>query len=171
MVVRHGDLVDRGQPRLGRTRVHANTYTVEAAIRMGFREVGKMSAPARGEVAIDDCRRKKDVLLFLAAATNRLFNDRAREWVRAIQAGTDEAPQALYHRRHFDTTPLYLKYGDLQDKVEPFGRQLVAVVDRFPESGAESLRWTTVSHSKFQELHGRRACPGGAWCTHYVPES
>ena len=150
--LRNGDLADSQVltgKKDGGAQGHANTYQASSVMKLAYSEIGKGLRTARGEQGIDGCRRLQEVLLTTAAVHDRVYVGKTSEYASHIAM---TRPDSLLLMRHFDSTPLYLHYGQLAPQIQRQGRYFV------PDGEG---RWKTVGYDNYQKAYPRRKCLAG----------
>ena len=165
---RHGDKADRSvlshEPREQQC-AHANTTTVGGLIRGAFEELGKGSVARAGEVAVDGGRRKLESLLSVASMVRRLFRrGSAQLYTRLYNAVAEsEMSRGIVIERHFDSTPVFLRFGSLQGEVSQKARYLQLVTEEVHVAGNsyERQRWKAIPYEEYRKLHPKASCHSG----------
>lgn len=95
----------------------------------------------------------------------RLFKDAAQQLriSGSRQVMPDKVERSLVITRHFDTTPMFFRFGALEALISQHARYFEPV-EEFITVGDVStrhIRWKTVSYSEYRANHPRRACHAG----------
>ena len=129
--MREGDTVDRAAvmkscPTPQRTAgVHPNTWRPQGLIKTAFREIGSTGLAGSGTRSsfVDWTRRRVQALVTVAGIVKGLFSERARVLLNGLLSREHAGTDAVYLRRHFDSTPAFFSYGCLRGDLENVGRQ------------------------------------------------
>lgn len=100
--------------------LHPNTWTHVGLLKIGWGALGNHVVPSRGANCIGETHRQADGLLCLARAIQKCSGDRWSGWLSGIPAN-----QAVHVERHYDPTQLFLRFGRLQQVLQPSARYLV----------------------------------------------
>lgn len=143
-VLRHGD---RAGTPTSDMRCHPNTYEITGVLNSAVREIGKGYASIKGAVGIDSNRHKLEMLTLVAALAKRLF-DRASAYFKSAltSEGSECKNTSLTVIRHYDATPVLVRFGRLQDNLVRNARYLKKLE---PEPGRPA-RWTTQSYADYR---------------------
>jgi hypothetical protein len=68
--------------------------------------------------------------------------------------------------RHFDGTPIYLRFGELQSTVARQARYLKEVQREDPFTGITYPAWTTISFKQYMQENPKAACSAGVLDIH-----
>lgn len=147
LVLRHGDQVTRSQAS-DAPRAHANQYALPAFLRLAFREVGRPSKRLTGSHCVQDSSRGAEILTSVAS----LFVLAQKEAVGSVSERWTNV-RALHVGRYHDATPVLVRYGHMQQVLEPHGRYLT-----LQQRSDGSYRWKAVPLDEY-----RQQCPSG--CT------
>ena len=128
-------------------------------MKIAYAEIGKGLRTVRGEQGIDICRRTQEALVTTAALHDRVCSGKTLEFKEGISASP---PSALLLLRHFDATPLYLKYGLIASEIQREGRYFVPeeYVDQY---GVRLVRWKPGNHQTYQQTFPRCRCLLVSW--------
>ena len=117
--LRVGDTADRaarGREREQGHMGHSNTYMASGVIKEAFKQFGRSVGTQKGEQSIDGSRHKAETLMTSAAVASQLFRTKSEALALELlgQVSQGRLHRGLYLRRHYDGSPIYVKYGDLQ---------------------------------------------------------
>ena len=157
--LRAGDQADRsvfGDASAG-PMPHPNTFQQAGLMKIAFGEIGKGSHSRVGIVSIDGCRRAQEALETVAGVFDRVYAQKAIEFRDSIYLNP---AKALLVMRHFDATPMYLKYGAEAGALQNDGRYFVPC-EYTDTDGVTLMRWKTVSLQEYKRLYPRRQCNAG----------
>ena len=68
--------------------------------------------------------------------------------------------------RHFDGTPIYLRFGELQSTVARQARYLKEVQREDPSTGITYPAWTTISFTQYMHENPKAVCSAGVLDIH-----
>ena len=164
-VLRSGDTADRGALGIhgaadSTKKLHKNEWQPLGFTKAALRELGKSGfSSGTGEAGIRDSRRRGEALHSMASVCQGLFLDRAEALLRRLKG--DGCGQAIYLRRHLDSTPVHMYYGILQDQLEQIGRQFQPYMFVDPDTGLEQVRWRTIDAAEHRRLHPKHMTRSG----------
>ena len=165
-VLRSGDTVDRGA--LGvravsdlSAKLHKDQWQPLGFIKLALRDLGKSGCAlgGQGEAGIRDSRRRGEAVHSMAGLCQGLFLDRGEALLRRLKG--DGHGQAIYLRRHLDSTPVHMHYGVLQGKLELVGRQFQPYMFVDPDTGLEQVRWRTIDAAEHRRLYPKHMTRSG----------
>lgn len=162
-VLRVGDQIQKSEAEPDRTWRHGNTYTVLGPVKQAVREIGKGYLNVRGCCGIDSGRRRMQSLVTLAGMTQRLFkraaHDLQSKWCSELCA-------AEVICRHFDTTPIFFRFGELQSMVSEQAKYLKLSTRLDPHTGISYPTWTTILYAQCVKENPKASCSAGVFNVH-----
>ncbi len=143
--LRYGDLAEassRNTKHAGeRKRTHSNTYTIPGLVKAAFRGISCLEKVLTGEVDVEAHRRQQETMMTVSSLLSESWKSGANRFDESTKGH-----RIKYFRRHHDSTPLLLRFGQLQSEIAPHARYLKKLeADR--EGGY--ARWTTCTYGEY----------------------
>ena len=116
--LRAGDMADKAVFGLTPTHAawtHANTFQAEGLLKVGFGKIGKGARRTKGQVDICGTHRNAEALETVAGIFDKVYVQKSVDFKNSLYLNP---ASALLLMRHFDSTPLYLKYGPTQSPTQ-----------------------------------------------------
>ncbi len=155
VVLREGDQVqidgDEAPLRHQDSGPQSNKYTTAGVARMAWKAIGGRDCRNQSGLDLQSSHRSLEALTTVAALTHS-----AQKLELEGLRGPLAAAQAFFIQRSFDATPQLVRFGALQDVLEPFARYLVK-----HELPGGRHRWETVPFAEFREKHAGMATTSG----------
>ena len=130
------------------TREHASSAGV---IKEAYSQIGKHVGSTDGDIR--GSRRRLENLVTTATIQNDISSKRSESLaIRLITAASQDQVHGVYLRRHFDGTPLFLRFGQLEHALQDCCRYLVPYNHSDESTGIEYTRWKTVSRDELDAL-------------------
>ena len=157
IVLRDGDKTTLGES----SNLHPNRWGTIPFLRVSWGDLGKNRC-ARGQgsgcVGIEETHRGSEALGLLAMFWHELEKSKASELLDVDATGADALSNAgaCLIQRHYDCTPLFVRFGVLQDLLETHARYVIRTTD---DRGFE--RWEVVTHEAYRKQYPRAATTKG----------
>ena len=138
-------------------------------IKEAFKQLGRSVGTQKGEQSIDGSRHKAETLMTSAAVASQLFRTKSEALALELlgQVSQGRLHRGLYLRRHYDGSPIYVKYGDLQGSLEEHSRHYMPYKheDRY---GVQHVRWKLVDKEEAKQnmVHSRHGGVVEAFAQH-----
>ena len=108
--------------------------------REGWRQVGQGGAARRGDLS--HTNHELDNLVALARAAQVSLDTVMSDTIASIQQG-----DGAFIKLHHDATPLFLKFGQLQERLLESSRYLVR----------NGVKWHSVTYQEYLQIRGKSA--------------
>ena len=113
--LRHGGVFDRSAfstARQEEARAHSNTYRPVGVIKTAYQQLGKTVGIKRGKVDVAGSRHLFENLVTTAGIQHQVYHHRSERLAVVLrEQSLRKDISGMYFRRHFDGTPLFLRYG------------------------------------------------------------
>ena len=130
----------------------------------GWRSLG-LEGSLAGEVSISSTRRRLESLVGTAAMSWKLMRDAALQLrehrTRTVSPNLKERSVVL--TRHFDATPVFLRFGQLERLVQPYARYFIPVEEWLDVNGIQTrtMRWKLVTLQEYRKHDSRKPSHSG----------
>ena len=156
LMLREGDACAEDSTKTRRrTNYRHNRWGTSGFLRLAWGDLGanrRSRSCKHGPVAIDGSHRSGDALSVLS----KFFFSAETQELESLETKELKGAGSLVLRRHHDATPMLLRFGALQDVLEPHARYLVRKTDA---RGLE--QWTCVRFDEYKKQYPRAATNKG----------
>jgi len=135
-----------------RSWAHANTFDIAAATKSAFSQIGKACRVVAGAVGFDSTRRSLETLVNVAAVICLLVGKGMLKVFHGLTENDRRDIHAVCIGRHFDSTPMLLRYGSYQNDLFKVARYLRRV-DPPENEPFRPPRWLLIQYDEWKKDH------------------